>query len=706
MRNLLLLLMMIALSHEVTRASEAERNINFRQEQFSVDEGRISYFAGFPQDESTFPILIHISGSYSHTAGPESVNDGKDLLGIAKMGFGVITLERRGVAHGKDIDTEEYHYFNTPSQRLSDHLSFVKFLKENPPKNWDGKIIVFGVSEGGPIAVKLADKIKAQACITAVGCSEQTFKEFIWKHINDNFFPTPSGMGNFQKNIINYLNVDMAKGYNQWIIENIMSFQWTIKTIMSVTRWCQDIPTTRAEYEKICHKMKNNPTHKKFWYGQTYKYWSASLNRSIKEDFLRLECPVLVIFGSHDVEHPSTEKLLNLAEEKGKENINWLRVDGAGHNVFHPKFQEQVCSVLDDFLLAIKKDRETKVVSKFKEHKDNNFKRIVKGILRKHTEDMKTLVGISIGVVNQNDCKVFNYGYSNLDSKEPVNADTIFEIGSITKVFTAIISILKEQEEKINLEDPINKYFSDTIKVPMKTRKIRLIDLMTHTSGLPRIPDNMVDSEYKMSNPYKAYSLKKLYSFLKSHKLVRNSGEVFEYSNLGYGLLGQILEIQSGQTYETLLQEITIPLHMCDTKITLTDEQKSRFSNCHDEHKNSVDAWDLGALATAGALRSTMNDMLKFAQANLREDKAEGLSLAINKSHAKHNYPAIERELSLGWQVLDINDTQILWHNGGTGGSRSFVGLDKKNHKAVVVLSNTSSSIDEIGFSMLNDRLL
>ena len=213
MRNLLLALMMIVLSLRISRASEVKNAVVFHQEQFSVDGEKISYFAGFPQGEDSFPILIHISGSYSHSIGPESVSDEKDFLGIAKMGFGVIALERRGVVHGKDIDTEKYHYFNTPVQRLSDHLSFVEFLKENPPKNWNGHILVFGISEGGPIAVKLADKIKAQACITAVGCSEQTFKEFIWKHMNDNFFPA-RGMVKFKGNIINYLNLVI------WLFEN------------------------------------------------------------------------------------------------------------------------------------------------------------------------------------------------------------------------------------------------------------------------------------------------------------------------------------------------------------------------------------------------------------------------------------------------------------------------------------------------------
>ena len=202
----------------------------------------------------------------------------------------------------------------------------------------------------------------------------------------------------------------------------------------------------------------------------------------------------------------------------------------------------------------------------------------VEEILTNRTGGPETLVGLSIGVVDQGHCEVFNYGYSNLKSKKQVDADTIFEIGSITKVFTAVLAILKEQEQQIDLRDPIDKYLSDTIEVPIKTGNIRLIDLMTHTSGLPRIPDNMVDSNFDMSNPYKTYSLKKLYSFLETHKLARSSGGVFEYSNLGYSVLGQVLEIQSRQTYETLLQNITLPLHMHDTKITLTNEQKSRFS--------------------------------------------------------------------------------------------------------------------------------
>jgi serine-type D-Ala-D-Ala carboxypeptidase/endopeptidase len=618
----------------------------------SINDNTLVYYTDLPPTKKNFPLLLVIEGSYVHEDGPRSIvrllKDDGLLCSYKDLGIGVVLLERRGIT--PHLDKEKFHRFNTPSQRLTDHLILVEYLRNNPPKNWNGKLFVLGGSEGGAIAIKLSKLVNPCACITLVGCGDQSFKEYIWNHIEQ---------------------------FNRAVEIN----PWWKRAYLTILKIYENIPSTRDEYELLCQEMLSDPNPSKFWYGQTYLYWSDALEQNEQKDFLQLNCPALVVAGSKDIECESSDRLIAKAKSQNK-NVTYLRIDGMTHDISDPQF---------------------KVMSKVQEYiKNQNFKITVEEILTNRRGGAETLVGLSIGVVDQGHCEIFNYGYSNLKSKKQVDADTIFEIGSITKVFTAILSVIKEQKQKTNLEDPIGKYLPKAIKVPEEIGKIRLIDLMTHTSRLPRTPDNIIDKDFKEDNPYKSYSWEKLSSFLESHELVGVSGDVFEYSNLGYGLLGRILEIQSGQSYETMLNEITIPLNMCDTRTNLTDEQRSRFSTCYDEHKNPVPAWDFESLSAAGSLRSTMNDMLKFAQANLKNNK--GLVSAINKSHAIHSSSATKKKLALGWQVLETKDSQILWHNGGTGGSRSFIGLDKKNNRAIVVLSNTSNSIDDIGFSMLSSR--
>src|SRR4029453_3090616 len=137
-------------------------------------------------------------------------------------------------------------------------------------------------------------------------------------------------------------------------------------------------------------------------------------------------------------------------------------------------------------------------------------------------------------------------------------------------------------------------------------------DLATHTSGLPRLPSPFTPKN--PANPYADYSVEDLYRFLSSHELRRDIGSQYEYSNLGGGLLGHVLARRAGMDYEALVRaRITGPLGMNDTRIVLTPEMRGRLAAGHNAALKPVPNWDLPTLAGAGALRSTVNDLLKFA---------------------------------------------------------------------------------------------
>jgi serine-type D-Ala-D-Ala carboxypeptidase/endopeptidase len=312
-------------------------------------------------------------------------------------------------------------------------------------------------------------------------------------------------------------------------------------------------------------------------------------------------------------------------------------------------------------------------------------------------------IGIVVGIIDPTGRRVVAYG-STAKGGKPVDADTVFEIGSVTKVFTSLLLADMGQRGEVALTDPVSKYLPPNVKMPERGgKKITLIDLATHTSGLPRLPSNLHPKD--PSNPYADYTVAQLYEFLSSLELTRDIGATYEYSNLGGGLLGHVLARRAGTDYETLVRtRILEPLAMKSTAITLSNAMKSRLATGHDGSLQPTANWDLPTLAGAGALRSTVNDLLTFVGANIGIGKsplapAMAAMLATRRPTGGPNL-----DIAVGWHILKRNGGEIVWHNGGTGGYRSWIGFDPKSRTGVVVLSNTSTNtgIDDIGLHLLD----
>jgi D-alanyl-D-alanine-carboxypeptidase/D-alanyl-D-alanine-endopeptidase len=193
--------------------------------------------------------------------------------------------------------------------------------------------------------------------------------------------------------------------------------------------------------------------------------------------------------------------------------------------------------------------------------------------------------------------------------------------------------------------------------------------------------------------------------FLSTCQLTRDIGSQYEYSNLGGGLLGHVLARRAATDYEALVRaRITGPLGMTDTQITLTPEMKTRLAAGHDAAMETVANWDLPTLAGAGALRSTANDLLTFLAANLG-DKTSRLAPAMAAMLTiRRPTGQAGLEVALGWHIFTTDGREIVWHNGGTGGYRSFMGFDPKTRTGVVVLSyaSTTAGVDDIGRHLLD----
>lgn len=298
-----------------------------------------------------------------------------------------------------------------------------------------------------------------------------------------------------------------------------------------------------------------------------------------------------------------------------------------------------------------------------------------------------TGAGVSIGVVEHGVRRVFSFGTAKTDS--------IFEIGSITKTFTGLILAQMVQQGKVHFDDPVRALLPPgTVEKPAGA-EITLLDLATQHSGLPRMPDNFHPAD--PVNPYADYAAANLYAFIAKHGVAKPADAGFLYSNLGFGLLGQALAAHAGLKYPPLLkEEVTDPLGLKDTVVQLSAEQQTRFIQGHAANHQPAHAWDLDALAGAGAIRSTAADMLTYLEAQLHPEsvKAGGgsagatLASAIRNQHELRADAGPQMKIALAW--LYDTDTGTYWHNGGTGGFSSYTFFNPKGDYAAVVLLNTT----------------
>jgi len=323
----------------------------------------------------------------------------------------------------------------------------------------------------------------------------------------------------------------------------------------------------------------------------------------------------------------------------------------------------------------------------------------------KERVDAKRSSGIAIGVLDPDGrTRVFAYGASG--TSRPIDANSVFEIGSITKTFTATTLADMVVKGEVKLDDPVAKYLPSTAHVPSRNgREITLVDLATQSSGLPRMPTNFAPKD--QSNPYADYTEQQAIDFVSSYELTRDVGAQYEYSNLGMGLLGIALARREGVSYENLVRKHVLdPLGMIDTRVTFTPSMRERLALGHDEAGGVVSNWDIPGLAGAGALRSTVNDMLKYLAANVDPGHSP-LAPAIEMTHVKrHGTDRANLNLGLAWHILTTPfGSDITWHNGGTGGYRTFIGFDASRHAGVVVLSNSATSVDDIGLHLVDPRM-
>jgi D-alanyl-D-alanine-carboxypeptidase/D-alanyl-D-alanine-endopeptidase len=312
-------------------------------------------------------------------------------------------------------------------------------------------------------------------------------------------------------------------------------------------------------------------------------------------------------------------------------------------------------------------------------------------------------IGAIIGVILKNQRQVFAYGAKERNGSEAPNSNTVFEIGSNTKTFTAIILADMHLKGDVNLEDNVENYHpAEKVTIPSSDgTKINLTHLATHTSGIPSMPDNLEQHRANPDDPFSTYTVDHMYEFLNTCTLQFPVGSQHQYSNAGMGLLGLTLALANGTSYKELLkQRLLEPLAMNNTTLFLTDGQRQNLATGYDGELNPVSTWTAtDCLQGAGFIKSTLNDMFIYLEANMGL-LDNPLRQAMDMAHEPRVRAPWGEQCGLGWYTAQFEDGQeIINHNGATGGYYAYIGFNKSLATGVIVLCNNKydSGSDEIG---------
>lgn len=316
-------------------------------------------------------------------------------------------------------------------------------------------------------------------------------------------------------------------------------------------------------------------------------------------------------------------------------------------------------------------------------------------------------VGILVGTIKDGQKNIYSFGEKEIGSKEKMTAQSVLEVASLTKIFTSVALADMHLKGDLNLDTPIENYLPNTVRIPsFNGNKITLRHLANHTSGFPRDAENMDKNAY---NKYSGYTEQKMYDFINGYSLTREPGSTYEYSNVGYGLLGQILSLQSNSNYETMISNRVLqPLNMVHTTVSFTPNQMENLVLGYNGNEQ-VESWSKymqNITQGTGSLISSLDDMLIYLEANMGL-KSTSLDSAMALSHnLSFQFSGNHQDgIGLGWSHFTVEGQNIIWKNGGNGGYTSFMGFDKANEIGVVILINSSLNPDifqtDIGFEIL-----
>jgi len=399
--------------------------------------------------------------------------------------------------------------------------------------------------------------------------------------------------------------------------------------------------------------------------------------------------------------------LMNLRTQFGKiENKEFVNYQKGAYASYKTQFEKAILSVnisLDDHNkingLSIKPYEEVKVNESKAINALGNYPKEISNLFFSKCKNFPNNTQLSVAIIHNDEINYYGIIKEN-DTIKPIdNKNKIFEIGSITKVFTSTVLVSLVEDNKFKLADYINSYYSFPFK---DNTKITFESLANHTSGLPRLPENL--DLTNAHNPYKNYGEKALNEYLENMlKLESEPAKVYSYSNLGAGLLGYTLGLSQKTSFQKLLQDRIFEKFRMTNSFTSSNNLNNSLVKGLNSNGEIVSNWDFDALFGAGGILSSTEDLAKFAKAQLNPKNRE---LALSR---KPTFNVNEKmEIGLGWHILKSeNDKELFWHNGGTAGYSSSIAINLEGRNAVIILSNVSAfnpkmkNIDNLCFELI-----
>jgi CubicO group peptidase (beta-lactamase class C family) len=350
-----------------------------------------------------------------------------------------------------------------------------------------------------------------------------------------------------------------------------------------------------------------------------------------------------------------------------------------------------IFSILLIFSLGACKKEETHQSLITNNPMSTDFDKKINEIIAPYAEKSST-ASLSIGIFKNNQVHFYGYGETEKGNNTIPDSTTIYEIGSNSKTFTALLMMNFVQSNSLNINCPVNYLLPSSIPaLEYNGKPILIKHLLNHSSGLPRLPEDF-EIGIDPNNPYKHYDSTKVYNYLKTFKLTKEPGTFWEYSNLGMALAGLILERQTHKSYEQLLfEKISIPLGLEKTKITLNKTDSLNFAAGYDPDGNLMPYWDdLNAFKGAGAIRSNVKDMISYGK-NILFSESSVLKTQID-SCLNITYNNGSKKQASGWVCQNYNGTEYFIHDGGTAGFNSYIVISKDKGIVLVLLFSNGTS--------------
>lgn len=304
---------------------------------------------------------------------------------------------------------------------------------------------------------------------------------------------------------------------------------------------------------------------------------------------------------------------------------------------------------------------------------------------------------IVIAIIDGKDSAVYGFGSVHAGKNIKPGADTVYQIGSVTKTMTGLLLADAVVQNKVKPDEPLAALLPGYTVPAFDGKTITLLDLATHYSSLPRLPDNFAPKD--PANPYADYTEARQRQFLAAYHLPRAPGTKFDYSNIGYAVLGTALAAQAGTSYEALLQKrIAVPLGMRSTSNKPTHGMLARLAPGHLLSGEPTPAWDLNVVAPAGGVYSSARDMISYLQAYMFKP-LRPYALAIQPQRALG--PDSGTKIGLAWLLEQQQGQTYAWHSGQTGGYSSYAAFTTDGKRGVMVLTNTARTVDALGLAAL-----